>query len=94
MSLHIMDGLGGVSLVVCFVCGEELPGYFIYYHMASHEEEGVIVRLGRGPKERRARDIRGAVIYQEWRWSEWVERLPDDSRTPDAVGDGTDPEGL
>jgi hypothetical protein len=56
------------------VCGKATPVYFLFFHMASHEEEKVVERVG-GPAghDRRRRDLATRPV---WRWASWVTELP------------------
>lgn len=64
--------MGSPELVViaCFVCGRVLPDYFLFYHLAAHEEEGVIVRHTR----------RRATTLEDWQWADWIAALDGSAR--------------
>jgi hypothetical protein len=65
-------------VIACFVCGRVLPDYFLFYHLAAHEEEGVIVRLGHGNRGRVAG--RRAATPQDWQWADWIAALDGSGR--------------
>ena len=62
-------------ITVCFVCGRNIPQYFIFYHMAAHEEEGVVVVASRGAPESRRDARRESHAIPTWRLAPWIQEL-------------------
>lgn len=60
------------SITSCFVCGKQIPHYFTFYHMAGHEEEGLIRADAHGQIGTRRASSRADP---SWQWVPWVSLL-------------------
>jgi hypothetical protein len=62
------------SIPVCVACGKEVPPWFLFFHMAGHEEEGIVIRRGRRKADRASRERLSEA--RGWDLVAWVRDLP------------------